>query len=120
MLKPSLFEQLKLLATGIKPRCAVMSGFSVWTLPIARRLTVSTPGVHSGLTGLVGQVLVYWNVPFRADCVKTPLRLLALPSLWLNFSYEKKKNALSFPLETLGPPSPNLGKYIGPPMSKPY
>jgi hypothetical protein len=34
-------------------------------------------------------------------------------SLWTNLSYEKKKNALSFPLETLGPPSPKRGKYIG-------
>jgi hypothetical protein len=33
MLKPSLFEQLKLLGSGICARWAVMTGFSVWTLP---------------------------------------------------------------------------------------
>src|SRR5262245_45907247 len=60
------------------------------------------------------------------DCEKSPLRSRAVGTvtkrgscglIWWGFSYAKKKKALSF--INLGPPSPNLGSGIGPPILPP-
>src|SRR5690349_18873977 len=111
MLKVSFAPQEVLLGSGVDASKARVIGFRSCTRPISRRSTVSTPGVHGGSSGsgLLGHTRLYRKMPLRASCVRT-VRFLDVEKFSRNPSYEKKKNAVSLPLNHPGPPSPKFGK----------
>src|SRR5215203_6752674 len=75
---------------------------------------VQLPGSKGSRTKTFAFVeLIDWEKsPFRSSAVGIVTKRGSCGVIWCGFSYEKKKNALSFSQKL--PPSPNFGSHIGP------
>src|ERR1051325_4117650 len=94
---------------ALKPANAQVTGITEITLGVMP----GAPRIRAAMLPGRAAITADRNCGVSTNALMVSELLLRSPS------YEKKKKARSFQLCVLGPPSPNLGRVIGPPMLPP-